>query len=81
MKRLFLFSLLLTCAFASDAQTKLTAEQLWKFGRVTGLGISKDDQYLIYSVTTPDVAANKSTRKLYLIATSGGGICGDPEPG
>ncbi len=72
MKR-FLF-LLLIASFAStaNAQTKLTPEQLWKFGRVSGLGISKDNQYLIYAVSTPNVDSNKSKRKLYLIATSGG---------
>jgi dipeptidyl aminopeptidase/acylaminoacyl peptidase len=73
MKRILLFALILNTLATNAQQAKLSPEQLWKFGRVTGLGISKDDQYLIYSVSTPDIISNKSTRKLYLIATSGGG--------
>lgn len=73
MKRVLFFSFILASVAANAQQAKLTPEQLWKLGRVTGLGISKDNQYLIYSVSTPNVAENKSTRKLYLMATSGGG--------
>ncbi len=65
---IFLLSILV---LPTLAQNKLTPEQLWKLGRVSGLGISKDDQYLIYSVSTPNADENKSSRKLYLMATSG----------
>ncbi|MEO7529766.1 MAG: prolyl oligopeptidase family serine peptidase [Sediminibacterium sp.] len=72
MKFICLF-LSITCInLIAQAQTKLTPEQLWKFGRVTGLGISKDNEYLIYSVSTPNVDENKSTRKVYLMARTGG---------
>jgi len=50
----------------------MTPELLWKLGRVTGLGISKDGNYVIYSVNTPDLEANKGTRKSYMIPVSGG---------
>ncbi len=63
------FSLIL---FSLQAQNKLTPEQLWKLGRVSGLGMSKNNEYLIYSVSTPNLAENKSARKLYLIARNGG---------
>src|SRR6187551_2839978 len=72
MKHIFLFLTAITCSFFAQSQTKLTPEQLWKLKRVTGLGISNDDQFLVYSVTTPSVQDNKSTRKLYMMATSGG---------
>ena len=72
MKSFCLFLAITCIASFAQAQIKLTPEQLWKFGRVTGLGISKDDQYLIYSVSIPNADENKSTRKLYEIATSGG---------
>ncbi len=72
MKQLCLFLALITLTSVSQAQTKLTPEQLWKFGRVTGLGISKKNQHLIYSVSIPNAVENKSIRKLYLMATSGG---------
>lgn len=74
MKRFFAILLVTMASLGAHAQKKnLTPEQLWKLGRVTGLGISKDKQYLIYSVSTPNLAENKSTRKTYLMATSGGG--------
>ena len=72
MKQVFLFISVSIFACTVNAQTNLTPEQLWKFGRVSGLGLSKDKQYIIYSVSTPNITTNKSTRKLYLIATSGG---------
>ncbi len=73
MKRFLI--LLIVAAFATNTNAqsaKLTPEQLWKFGRVNGLGISKDNQYLIFSVSTPNVDSNKSKRKTYMMATSGG---------
>jgi dipeptidyl aminopeptidase/acylaminoacyl peptidase len=72
MKQLFLFLAILPCSFLAQSQTKLTPEQLWKLKRVTGLGVSNDDQFLVYSVSTPSVQDNKSSRKLYMMATSGG---------
>ena len=44
---------------AAKAQNLLTPEILWKLGRVSGKGISKDGKSVIYSVGTPDVAENK----------------------
>ncbi len=69
----FLLLLSFSIALLSvQAQNKLTPEQLWKLGRVSALGLSKDQQHMIYSVSTPNLEQNKSTRKIYLIATSGG---------
>jgi dipeptidyl aminopeptidase/acylaminoacyl peptidase len=50
----------------------MTPELLWKLGRVSGLGISKDGKSVIYSVSTPDAEANKSSRKMYSIPVAGG---------
>lgn len=72
MKRIVSLTILSTIVTLSFAQTNLTPEQLWKFGRVTGLGISKNNQYLVYQVSTPNAAENKSSRKFYAMATSGG---------
>lgn len=54
------------------AQNVLTPELLWKIGRVSGKGISKDGQHIIFSVSIPDVAANKSNSKTYSIPIGGG---------
>jgi dipeptidyl aminopeptidase/acylaminoacyl peptidase len=61
-------------ALAQTNQGKelLTPELLWKLGRVSGMGISKDGQYVLYSVSTPNVEANKSTRNTYRIPLHGG---------
>ena len=50
----------------------MTPELLWKLGRVSGSGISKDGKYIVYSVSTPDWEANKSKRKSYIIPINGG---------
>ncbi|MBL7740469.1 MAG: S9 family peptidase [Chitinophagaceae bacterium] len=63
--------LLLLPAFAFS-QNKMTPELLWKLGRVSGLGISKDGRHIVYSVSTPDWEANKSSRKSYMIPVEGG---------
>ncbi len=50
----------------------MTPELLWSLGRVTGLGISKDKHWVVYSVSTPDIAENKSTRKIFAVPVNGG---------
>ncbi len=54
------------------AQNKLTPEILWTIGRVSALGISKDGKQVLYSVSTPNVEANKSSRKTFSIPVEGG---------
>src|SRR6266496_217830 len=65
-------ALLLLAPLFVIAQNKMTPELLWKLGRVTALGISKDGKYIIYSVNTPDWEANKGNRKSYMIPVDGG---------
>lgn len=65
------FFLSLTSACFSQT-TKLTPELLWKLGRVTGLGISKDGKSAIYSVSTPNVPENKSTTETFVVPITGG---------
>ncbi|MBL0358984.1 MAG: S9 family peptidase [Chitinophagaceae bacterium] len=69
-KRIIIF-LLLSPLFGL-AQNKLTPELLWKLGRASALGISKDGRHIVYSVNTPDVQANKGSRKTYIIPIAGG---------
>lgn len=72
MYRRIVPALLLLIPVFLFAQNKMTPELLWQLGRVTGLGISKDGKYLLYSVSTPDAAENKSARKTYMIPVGGG---------
>ncbi|MGB4846264.1 MAG: prolyl oligopeptidase family serine peptidase, partial [Ferruginibacter sp.] len=39
---------------------------------VSGLGISADGKHVLYSVSTPDASANKSSRKTYAVPVTGG---------
>lgn len=69
--------IILTIAIAmgisnAKAQEVLSPELLWKLGRVTPLGISKDNQSILYKVSIPSVEENKSTTKTYSMPIGGG---------
>jgi len=71
MKKLLVLAGILFTATAF-AQNRMTPELLWKLGRVSGIGLSKDKQYVIYSVSTPNVEANKSKRQIFALPVNGG---------
>ncbi len=56
----------------ASAQNVMTPELLWKLGRITPLGISKDGKNVVYKVSTPSVEENKSDSKYYTVAITGG---------
>jgi dipeptidyl aminopeptidase/acylaminoacyl peptidase len=68
-KIIFLFTIL---SLHAMAQNTLSPEILWKLGRVSVLGISIDSKNIVYKVSTPIVAENKSTSKFYLLPIKGG---------
>lgn len=53
-------------------QNVMTPEGLWQLGRVSGLGITPDGRQIIYRVSTPDIAENKSRSVTYSIPLTGG---------
>ena len=53
-------------------QNLMTPELLWKLGRVSGMGISKDEKYVVYNVSTPDAAINKSVSTKYMVSLTDG---------
>ena len=55
-----------------EAQKVMTPELLWKLGRLSPMGISMDGKSIVYKVTFPSVAENKSDSKYYSIPVSGG---------
>ena len=71
MKLIFFIYLAILC-FPSIGQNKMTPELLWKLGRVSGMGISKDGKFVLYTVTMPHAEDNKSTRQAYAIPVEGG---------
>jgi dipeptidyl aminopeptidase/acylaminoacyl peptidase len=71
MKKVFGIFLLFLSSLAF-AQNRLTPEKLWQLGRVSGIGISRNGELLVYSVGIPDKAQNKTVRKTYLMSVTGG---------
>ena len=59
-------------SIAGSAQQVLSPELLWKLGRVSVLGISKDKKSIVYKVSTPVMEDNKSTNKFYVMPIGGG---------
>ncbi|MCF6128554.1 S9 family peptidase [Flavobacterium sp. AS60] len=71
MKRI-LFLTIITMSLTTSAQQVLSPETLWKLGRVSALGISKDGKSIVYKVSTPAVDENKFNSKFYTIPVIGG---------
>jgi hypothetical protein len=68
MKNLIFISSLIVTTFNALTQNNMTPELLWKLGRVSAVGSTKDDSGVVYAVITPDVDQNKSNRKLYYVS-------------
>jgi dipeptidyl aminopeptidase/acylaminoacyl peptidase len=71
MKKIVLITLTMISLNAM-AQNVLSPELLWKLGRVTALGISKDEKKVVYKVTIPSAEENKSNSKFYTLPINGG---------
>jgi dipeptidyl aminopeptidase/acylaminoacyl peptidase len=71
MKKLF-FLTLISIGLNATAQNVLSPEMLWKLGRVSVIGISKDAKSIIYKVAFPSIEENKSNSKFYAIPVNGG---------
>jgi dipeptidyl aminopeptidase/acylaminoacyl peptidase len=72
MKKNFFFFSFIIVAINVYSQNNMTPELLWKLQRVSAVGITKDNIGVVYSVSTPDIEQNKSSRKLYYISLNGG---------
>lgn len=66
------FTTLVMMSLSTMAQNVMSPELLWKLGRVTALGLSKDEKNVVYKVTTPSVAENNSKSKYYILPVNGG---------
>ena len=71
MKKLLLLTVSIMGLTAS-AQQVMTPELLWKLGRVSALGITKDGKNIVYKVSVPVIEENKSASKFYTIPVNGG---------
>jgi dipeptidyl aminopeptidase/acylaminoacyl peptidase len=71
MKRILIL-IVSIMGLSASAQKVMTPEQLWSLGRVGAIGLSKDGKTIVYKVSTPNVAENKSDTKFYTIPVNGG---------
>ncbi len=71
-----LFLSLLALTLASHAQTTakhpMTFDDLIKLHRISGAALSKDGRWIAYSVSTPDLEANRGVSNIWIISTAGG---------
>ncbi|HJT72840.1 MAG TPA: hypothetical protein VJ720_02455, partial [Chitinophaga sp.] len=56
----------------ATAQQKMTPEQLWQLGRVSGETITTDGKTVIFGVSNYNIAENKSEKNLFSIPLTGG---------
>lgn len=54
------------------AQDVMTPELLWKLGRISALGTTKDGNSVVYRVSTFDAEKNSATSKQFMIPVGGG---------
>ncbi|WP_166921069.1 S9 family peptidase [Flavobacterium poyangense] len=66
------FTTLIMMSLNAIGQSVMSPELLWKLGRVTPLGLSKDEKNVVFKVTTPSVEENKSHSKFYILPVIGG---------
>lgn len=72
MKKLLAFNLFILLSVATIAQQVMTPELLWELGRVSAVGVTEDDQHLVFSVTTPSVEDNDMSTAHYMVPIDGG---------
>ena len=71
MKKLF-FLILISIGLNATAQNVLSPEMLWKLGRISVLGISKDNKQIVFKVSIPSIEENKLNSKTYAMSINGG---------
>ncbi len=72
MKKSILIVWALFISWAGNAGGVMTPELLWKLGRVSAVGLTRDGQSVVFNVITYDTAENISVAKQYLIPVTGG---------
>lgn len=71
MKKLLILTLGMM-GLTSTAQETLNPDILWKLGRLSPIGISKDGKNIVYKVATPSIDENKLNSKYYILPVNGG---------
>ena len=72
MKKLFTTFVMMTAYIANAQPQPLTPEKLWQLQRVSAIALTPDQQYVLLSVSTPDIAENTFKKEYYKLAVKGG---------
>jgi Tol biopolymer transport system component len=75
--RLFALCALLLCTLAGAAGARqatrpLTVDEILKFRRVGDPQLSPDGRLVAYTVSVPDLAANRGRTRIYVVPVAGG---------
>lgn len=73
MKKFIGFLFIIT-ALPAMSQDRMTPELLWKLGRVSAIGLTNDQSRVVYAVSTPNVEANRSSRKTFTVNINSGEV-------
>lgn len=79
MKQIIALLAIISLAFTGTAQDRMTAELLWKLGRVSLNDMSPNGKTVLYSVTNYDVDANKGATNLYQVDVKSGEATAFPQ--
>ncbi|MDO5656674.1 MAG: S9 family peptidase [Flavobacteriaceae bacterium] len=74
MKKCILLFTFMAFHFSMAQKSSLTPEKLWELGRVSPIKLTQDKQSVLYTVASPDVAANKINSKHYSIQIKTGEV-------
>lgn len=72
MRKASFFVIFWAMTFTALAQEVMTPELLWRLGRVSPLGITRDESALIYRVATPEISTNANRVKTFRVSLPGG---------
>ena len=51
---------------------RMTPEILWSFGRLGNIAVSPDNQFVVYTVSYPNIGENRSYSDIYIVSVTGG---------
>jgi len=70
--KIILALLFVASGITGYSQNVMTPEIMWTLGRVSSVGLSKDGKQAVYTVSTPSVIENKSTKESFVVGVNGG---------
>ena len=57
---------------AQEAKRPITFDDMMQMRRISGAEVSPDGKWVVYTVATPDMEANRNASNIWLVPTAGG---------